>query len=137
MGKEILIVRTQSDNNMSRVRNENPNLAGPFLISRYVSESIRATESFLDNANLPRPPALYHITAQLLMRRRDSSHIIPADPLLLDIDEQRLLIELGIPRIEESDEIELGIPSIEESDEVDTTSEDTVKKSSSERSFDA
>lgn len=74
------------------------------MVNRYVSESFRATEDFLNNAHLPKPPALYHVTADLLTRTRDRSHIILAHPLLQDIDKLRPLIELGIPRIEESDE---------------------------------
>ncbi|KAH3164134.1 hypothetical protein KXW49_006281 [Aspergillus fumigatus] len=103
IGKEVLIVRTQSDNNMSRIRMENPELEGLSLVNRYVSESIRATESFLDNANLPKPRALYHITAQLLTRARDRSHIISAHPFLQNIDELPLLMKLGIPSIGETD----------------------------------
>ncbi|KAL3459994.1 interferon-inducible GTPase-domain-containing protein [Aspergillus heterothallicus] len=97
--KEVLIVRTQSDNNLRRINedNDDDNDREPAdLVHQYVSQSSGATQAVLQANGLPVPPRLFHITSRLLRHERDRSYSVRSSQCIQPIDEGPLLKELGI-----------------------------------------
>jgi hypothetical protein len=79
-----------------RIHMTNDDLDGINLINHFVSSSVEATERSLRSYDLPHPPNFYHVTALILTWTRNPAIRIRANPMVLAIDERRLLIDLAI-----------------------------------------